>query len=302
MARKRKQQSESKPGWRDTLRRARRWTLALVALAVLGYAALDLADYVLRSDLFMIRDVEVEGNCLVSEDEILERLDIPAVVRLWQVDPEALKARLADLPPIKSVEVRRLLPQTLSITIEERAPLAICEDARSGRRFAVDDEGYLIADAEEVAPPPGDSESRDARPAPFPVLAGLSRSGWKAGERIEEERAPEVLRALGLALAREEEWTRDLLEIRASRDARGWVLKRRSMNAEIILGDRHFVERIGRIEPVLRFLSKEQIEVAYVDLRFDEQGILIRPRHLDPVAWVEKVARRSPSREKQGPV
>lgn len=302
MAKKRNRKSDEKAGWREILRRARRWTLVLSALAVLGYAALDLADYVLRSDLFMIRDVEVEGNCLVSEDEILEKLDIPAVVRLWQVDPEALKARLMGLPPIKNVEVRRLLPQTLSIIVEERTPIAVCEDPRDGHRYAVDDEGYLIADAEEATPALGAVDSENPRATQLPVITGLATSGWRPGDRVEADRVSDVLRALGLALAREEDWTRDLLEIRSSGDAKGWTLKRRSMSAEIILGDRHFVERVGRIEPVLRFLSGERIEVSYVDLRFDEQGVLIRPVNLDPVAWVDRVSRLAPPSEAKGSV
>lgn len=264
---------------------ARRWTLALAALAVLGYAGLDLTDYLLRSDLFLIQDVEVEGSCLVNEDDILAKLDIPAVVHLWQIEPEILEARLMDIPEIRGVQVRRVLPQSLVVTVEERAPIADWRDPKSGKRYVLDEEAVIITEAER-ADSGGAGGNR-------PEILGLEGSGWSPGDRIDRDDLAEVLKSLSLALARGEEWAEKLSEIRFYRDGHGWVLRCQGFPPEFVLGDWRFVERIGLIDPVWKFLHRETIEAAYVDLRFDKQGVLVKPVNCDAQRWME-VARRHP--------
>jgi len=47
----------------------------------------------------------------------------------------------------------------------------------------------------------------------------------------------------------------------------------------------------------MNFLKREGIKVLYVDLRFDEQGVLIKPTNCDPDHWVA-VASRFPEPER----
>lgn len=130
MARKR---SSTKPGrangrWVNTLGRT---ALVLAAFSALTFGLLDLADTALGSEMFIIGDVSVEGNCMVSEDEVLQALDIPAVVHLWQIDPQLLEMRVMGLTGVRSVKVERVFPKTLSVSIEERVPLVDWRDERS---------------------------------------------------------------------------------------------------------------------------------------------------------------------------
>lgn len=120
-----------------------------------------------------------------------------------------------------------------------------------------------------------------------PLLTGLAGSNWGLGDRISGERVTEVLRALSLSLSRNEDWIHSLEEIRAPKDSRGWILRCACTTGDILAGEGHFVERFGQVAPVLKFLRQEGMDVQYVDLRFDDQGVLIKPVHCDPDHWVE---------------
>src|SRR3990172_10628139 len=148
MARQRMRAKTGRMGsWFRTLGR---WTVALCALAMLIYAGLDLLDTAMKSEMFMVEDVAVEGNCMVSEDDILQALDIPSVIHLWQIDPDLLEVRLGGLTAVRRAKVERVFPQSLSVSVEERVPIVDWQDPKSGKRFAVDEEGVILAESDEL--------------------------------------------------------------------------------------------------------------------------------------------------------
>ncbi len=273
-------------GWGASLGRT---LLALAALLALTFGLLDLADTALGSEMFVVAEVSVEGNCMLSEEEILQALDIPAVVHLWQIDTQLLEMRVMALATVRRAKVERIFPKTLSVTVEERVPLVDWQEERSGRShlLGVDEEGVILgesSDLEQKGIQAGNAGwDREHRP----ILTGLAGNAWDVGERLSGERVTEVLKALSLSLAQDVNWIHRLEEIRAPRDARGWILRCAGATGDIYLGGRHFVERVGKISPTLNFLRREGIEVLYVDLRFDDQGVLIKPVNCDPDHWVE---------------
>lgn len=274
--------------WGPTLGRA---ALVLASLAALTYGLLDLADTALGSEMFIVEDVSVDGNCMLTDEEIMQALDIPAVVHLWQIEPQVLEMRVMGVPLVRTAKVTRVFPKTLAVSVEERVPLVDLREGSSEKTFAMDEEGIILGEA-------GDLERRGVQLGVMgmdvghrPVVTGLAGEGWEAGDHITGERITEVLKALSLAVARNAEWVRSLEEIRAPNDARGWMLRCASISGDILVGETNFVERIGQIAPTAEFLKKERIEVSYVDLRFDDQGILIKPVKCDPDHWVEVAAR-----------
>jgi len=84
-------------------------------------------------------------------------------------------------------------------------------------------------------------------------------------------------------------------------------LTRRGLEAQGVGDGESALERLreGPYDVVvldMKMPKKEGIEVAYVDLRFDDQGVLIKPANCDPDHWVE-VASKYPEPERgRGPV
>jgi cell division septal protein FtsQ len=103
----------------------------------------------------------------------------------------------------------------------------------------------------------------------------------------------EVLRAISSAISQQAAWIRSLQEIRAPTDTKGWILVCSQCSGQIRLGDRNFEDRLKKVNRVLEFLQREKIDVSYIDLRFDEQGVLITPKNILPENWIQ-IATRFP--------
>ena len=57
---------------------------------------------------------------------------------LWKIDPAKVRSRILEIPSIASCEIRRILPDTLQVTISERIPRAAIENPSSPRVLAAD--------------------------------------------------------------------------------------------------------------------------------------------------------------------
>jgi cell division protein FtsQ len=141
----------SDPAVRATLRRRRRRTnriymglgVALVVLLV-GYVAL----YFLP--VFSVRDVQVDGIRTIPEEVVTERAAVPAGTPLLQVDTHAVARRVAGIPRVDQVTVKREYPSTLRIELIERTALVVVEV--DGAQHLVDGQGIDFGQGE---PPPG---------------------------------------------------------------------------------------------------------------------------------------------------
>ncbi|OZE76104.1 cell division protein FtsQ [Rhodococcus sp. 15-649-2-2] len=131
---------------RARVKRSRRKAI-LIALAVVvvvvGSAAL-----VYFTPLLSVRSVTVAGESSVSEQEILDLLDVPAGLPLVRVDTAAAAQRVATIPALATVRVQRKYPSTVQVTVEERTPVAFF-DSPDGTHL-LDSTGVDFA----IAPPP----------------------------------------------------------------------------------------------------------------------------------------------------
>jgi cell division protein FtsQ len=74
---------------------------------------------------FAIDEVKVSGHQQTSEIDILERLGLDGWTSTIGFDAEAARERIAALPWVQTVAVRKIYPDALEVRIEERKPFAI---------------------------------------------------------------------------------------------------------------------------------------------------------------------------------
>ncbi|MFN3340258.1 MAG: cell division protein FtsQ/DivIB [Dietzia sp.] len=140
----------SDPAVRATLRRRRRRTnrvyvglgVALVVLLV-GYVAL----YFLP--VFSVRDVQVVGTRTIPVEAVTERAAVSPGTPLLQVDTHAVARRVAGIPRVDQVTVRRDYPSSLRIELIERTALVVVEV--DGEQHLVDGQGIDFGQGD---PPP----------------------------------------------------------------------------------------------------------------------------------------------------
>jgi len=100
----------------------------------------------LYSPYFRIREVVIEGNTLVSNDEIIKSVQTGGNIFRFNI-LEAKKAIMKNSPAIEDVAIYRGIPNALKIVVLERKPTVVWQT--QDRYYLIDDAG--IADQEVVA-------------------------------------------------------------------------------------------------------------------------------------------------------
>ncbi len=241
-------------------------TRLLSALRLLGYgAAVALAGlasfYVYRyanaSDILAVRNIDIAGckHLRPSDLEKIVRQNFPS--NTLRIDLGMLRSRLEQEAWVRRVEVRRVLPSSLKIYIEERVPSVIGEIG--GQLQLLDSEGVLL----QAYDP--DAEKLDA-----PVFSGLRGDDPDAYRVLQEENSARV--RLGVQVLAEfaqgaTDLTRAISEIDLS-DLGNVKILLVNDTAEIYLGDRDFLTRFQAFIAQYDDVKSQYGDMASVNLRF----------------------------------
>jgi cell division protein FtsQ len=122
----------------------------LVVAALLAVAGLIV--FLWTGPLLAVGEVRVDGTTILPAEQVLQVAGVARGTPLLQVDVAGAGARVADLPQVASVEVTRGWPNSVVITVVERTPVAVVEQA--GRRTLIDGEGVPF-DTISGEPPAG---------------------------------------------------------------------------------------------------------------------------------------------------
>jgi len=242
-----------RPKNRLRVRRARRgWVartvLVLEAAAVLlvvvsgawtGYSK------VIASETLRVGTVEVRGERFLSAGEVRVLLGPAIGENILALDLEALKVRLRASPWVADATVRRTLPDTLRVEIQERVPVALAE---VDRLYLMDGDGNLI----DIYGP---------RTAAFdlPIVRGLAGLEGEA-RRDRAQRAGALLRDLGELGAELSE-----VHVEGSGELR---LVLRGAGEVVRVGAPPYRARFATFLKLRRELSERCPSAEYFDLRF----------------------------------
>ena len=142
-----------------------RWGLVLAVNGIVATAlflsAEKTVDYLKTTDEFSVTRIEVRGVERASAEDIDVRLKSYTGRNILDLDLKRIEAEVQSDPWVLRAAVRRVLPGTLQVRVEERNPAALAIIA--DRPHLVDSTGYVIGPA---------LDGRDAR---LPVLSGLAK-------------------------------------------------------------------------------------------------------------------------------
>jgi cell division protein FtsQ len=118
-------------------RRVLLWSIAGFVLIVGGLIA-----YLVFSPALALKELKVEGNALVTTEEVSTALQPLMGTSLTRLPDERVEGLLRDKAPIEDVRVAAEPPSTLVVTIRERVPVAIVQN---GKEFVlIDSEGRQL--------------------------------------------------------------------------------------------------------------------------------------------------------------
>lgn len=166
---------------RKKKQKAIKWILILALLIVAILCAM-------FSPLFNIKKIEVQGNEIISKNEIISLSQIQLEENTFKLNKSQIKKQIKENAYIQSVIIVRNLPSEIVIKVEERKPAYLLEYA--GSYVVIDKQGYMLEIKNEKMN--------------LPVIQGAvtSTEEFKVGNRLcteDLEKLAEILRIVEIA-------------------------------------------------------------------------------------------------------
>ncbi|MFD0200821.1 MULTISPECIES: cell division protein FtsQ/DivIB [Saccharothrix] len=150
-----------------------------------------------------VREVEVRGIAALTGDEVRTAAAIEPGTPLVRLDVDAVAARVRELPRVAGVEVERVVPNTVRLTVDERDPVAVIKAPEGAHLVDATGKDYATV----VQPPDGLPElkvSPDALGAAVAVLTQLPESLRRDVLSVTADSPSDV--RLALTAGREARW------------------------------------------------------------------------------------------------
>lgn len=237
-------------------KRQRRAGLRLLALlAVLVAAAL-----IVRSRVFVLTEVRVEGNSAYSAAQIASMAGLRIGESIYKVNENAVaRSFAAASADVKLIDVRVELPDTVTLVVSERTPRAAVNCA--GVILIVDEDGQIMQRLSSV-PESG-----------MIVVSGLEVSVSAQGRQIESSKSwqMDMMREI-LAALEAQGMTESVSEINLASRYSMYLVSRTGV--QIILGDgENLSDKLVWAKAVLEKLTQEGVRRGVLDVSTGKNAV-----------------------------
>ncbi|MDE2665718.1 MAG: FtsQ-type POTRA domain-containing protein [Acidobacteriota bacterium] len=254
-----------------TVREVLRWSLklsfGLLLASMLSFGLYWVRDRLYHSPRFDIAITEINGLQQISQNQVLLKISELAHPdrNLVRFDLDRLRRNLELIPWVKTVVVRRVLPDKLIVDIEERQPVAF---ARVGQEtLLIDEEGTLL-----------ENNPEQLSQADFPVILGMESGFTPEILRRNRERIELYLQLIGALNRGGAGLSRDLSEVHLQDPGNVSVILDGD-TVLVYLGRGGFQTKFRRYLAASRELKKKYRNLDSVDMRYRDQVVI---RTLDP--------------------
>jgi len=230
----------------------------LIFYLVIGFLGWNFFNFIFSSNFCNIEEVIIKGNDCLSEDEIFYKSTIQLGENIFKLDLKKSIDSLKQEPRIKEVEIKRVIPNKIIISLKERKAAAIVHIGEE--YFFSTKEGIVLSKIDRP------EEGFD-----LPLLSGLEIDEIKIGEIIDKPEFRTALESINSAevilpkrFCRVEILSPDDFMICNKDD----TLKVRVNRPEVIINKENLLrESLEKIE-------REKLLVEYIDIRFKDSLVI----------------------------
>ena len=210
-------------------------------------------NFAVNAEVFTLKKILIYGNRHLGHTDIVRLMELPSKPNLIKLDLNDVYESLQSSAWIRSVSMRKELPDTLEVRIEESHPVALLQSGDG--LFIVDSEGLLLERVSEA-------------PVYFlPVIVHERADGSPA--YMEAVRLASVIN--DMSEAREVE----LVEVAGLEGGvKNMVVRLDGMDIKV--GEGGYREKLSRYFDLSEEIGKRNINVDYIDLRFANR-VVVKP-------------------------
>ena len=204
----------------------------------------------------------VEGNERLSEGEILELIEVHGATNILTLDLDVTKRKLLRSAWVRDVELKRMLPATLTLQIVERTPVAV---AALSELYLLAEDGTIL----DQLPPFYDMEK-------LVLVRGLrDEDGVVSADRAA------LAGRMAEALLAHERLALLVSELDVTEGADSTTIRLRESPLALLVSERTMVSRLSEVVPLLAGIAERLPGVEVLDLRF-QNAVYVRLNQPDP--------------------
>jgi cell division protein FtsQ len=232
-----------------------------------------------------VRIVEVNTDGVMTREEVLSKTGIREGLNIFSLNLEAAQKALALIPEVKSASVQRNLPDTVTISIEARRPIAWVAPGDTGADPSTMETSCLV-DEDGVMIKPQGFEASHTR---LPVVYGVPTEQWRIGDKIE---MPELEAALDLfTLAAER--SNPQVSLRAADITKGWcIVAWNDPQTRLTFGLKDIPAQLDRLQVILSHVDQTSRRIATANLIPERNTPVIFVGEAPEAETVEKAAKK----------
>lgn len=218
------------------------------------------------------RSIIVAGEVHADADEVIAAARVDTGGALFEIDPVLVADRVNRLPWVRSAEVTRLPPGTLSIRVRERVPVALALSADGVPSVYLDADGYAM--------PVTENSTSDQ-----PLITGV-RVPTNPGEPVERREVRELMRSIASLPDETDVLISSFVVEPTGEIALRTVPIHGNGSVSVRLGRDDFDEKLKRLHAFWHqaVLTRPDRTYDVIDLRFDSQIVTRETKHGDAPA------------------
>jgi len=232
-------------------------TKILIFYLILGFLGWNFFNFIFNSKFCNVEEIVIKGNDYLGEDEIFYKSQIKLGENIFKLDLKKSIDSLKQEPWIKELEIKRIIPNKIIISLREREAAAIVYIGEE--YFILSKEGIVLSKTDKLV---GLS---------LPLISGIKVTEAKIGDIIDEPEfrtALEIINSINVILPREFY----KVKILSSDD---FLLFNISDTLKVRVNKpEEIINKGDLLREALRKIVKEKLPVEYIDMRFKDSAII----------------------------
>ncbi|MFH1337193.1 MAG: FtsQ-type POTRA domain-containing protein [Candidatus Zixiibacteriota bacterium] len=232
--------------------------------------------YAFYSPVYHVAEIQVKGTKKIAPEEIKKKTSWCVGKNIFSLKLEQVQEQLLEDTRLKSVQVSRMLPHTVTIQLEEKTPV-LWINLPAVLPGAKDYGFYGLSEDQEIIPLDKDDLSRD-----MPIVSGVdvreingtSSLLLKPYQRYYSFKTRRALDFYDMLTDNDPDALKLLAEINVS-DSPNLILYLLPFGNKVFMGSGDYRKKWNRLKTILGAEDNLE-ELSSVDLRFDDQAVLTR--------------------------
>ncbi|MFH1755796.1 MAG: FtsQ-type POTRA domain-containing protein [Candidatus Latescibacterota bacterium] len=231
--------------------------LAAFVVSAVILSSLYLYNYLTSAEWLRVEEIELEGVSRINPVDLEKMLGDVKGQNIFLVSLDSYTARIADHPRVRFASLKRVLPNRVVCTVEEREPVALIFD---GRFLEVDESGMIMG--EDHLSPLLD----------LPIVTGIPGKKAVPGKNCQDKRLLDALNALLFCKRYGGRFAEEISELRVWEG--GITITSLQENSTLLLGASDYENQLHKYFVLKKSIASEERSAKIIDLRFKDQIVL----------------------------